>query len=160
MVLDFIQFTGKRESRWGIVICLSLPHEERLYTIGDPSSCVMFVHNQKGYGRTPGVDPSLYNQTGVACKWKKIPSPVSSCRERLATSTLARMPVRLRGFLRYNDVVRPLYRIVEVKGSIPYKPDFFFRLSFHICRSCVYNCNDLLSYETFVCHMHTPTPPL
>ena len=71
MVLDFIQFTGKRESRWGIVICLSLNHEERLYTIGDPSSWVMFVHNQKGYGRTPGVDPSLYNQTSVACKWKK-----------------------------------------------------------------------------------------
>ena len=37
---------------------------------------------------------------------------------------------------------------------IPYKPDlflilflfiFFFRLSFHNCKSCVYNCDDLLS---------------
>ena len=40
---------------------------------------------------------------------------------------------------------------------IPYKPDlflilflfiylfFFFRLSFHNCKSCVYNCYDLLS---------------
>ena len=43
-----------------------------------------------------------------------------------ACNVNARMPVRLRGFLRYNDVVRPLHRIVEVKGSIPYKPDFFF----------------------------------
>ena len=37
---------------------------------------------------------------------------------------------------------------------IPYQPDlflilflfiFFFRLSFHNCKSCVYNCDDLLS---------------
>ena len=27
------------------------------------------------------------------------------------------------------------------------KPEFFFRLSFHNCKSCVYNWDDLLSYN-------------
>ena len=51
--------------------------------------------------------------------------------------------------------------IVEVKGSKTVQAWFFFRLSFHSCKSCVYNCDDLLSHKTFVCHMHTPplTPP-
>ena len=30
---------------------------------------------------------------------------------------------------------------------IPYKPEFFFRLSFRNCKSCIYNCDDLLSYK-------------
>ena len=97
MVLDFIQFTGKRESRWGIVICLSLPHEERLYTIGDPPSCVMFVHNQKGYGRTPGVDPSLYNQNGCCMQMEKNSITCFQLSGK-ACNVNARMPVRLRGF--------------------------------------------------------------
>ena len=32
---------------------------------------------------------------------------------------------------------------------IPYKSEFFFRLSFRNCKSCVYNCDDLLSYNSF-----------
>ena len=30
---------------------------------------------------------------------------------------------------------------------IPYKPEFFFRLSFRNFKSCVYNCDDLLSFK-------------
>ena len=44
------------------------------------------------------------------------------------------------------QLVRALhrYRRGHHRVRIPYKPDFF-RLSFHNCKSCVYNCDDLLS---------------
>ena len=32
-----------------------------------------------------------------------------------------------------------------------YKQEFFFRLSFHNCISCVYNCNDLPSNNSTLC---------
>ena len=41
---------------------------------------------------------------------------------------------------------------------IPYKSEFFFRLSFRNCKSCVYNCDDLLSYNSFTpqfTHFHS-----
>ena len=34
----------------------------------------------------------------------------------------------------------------KVKGSTPVLAWNFFRLSFYSCKSCVYNCDDLLSY--------------
>ena len=36
----------------------------------------------------------------------------------------------------------------EVKGSTPVQAWNFFRLSFYSCKSCVYNCDDLLSYNS------------
>ena len=37
------------------------------------------------------------------------------------------------------------------KNIFPYKPEFvFFRLSFCNCISCVYNCDDVLSYNIIV----------
>ena len=38
--------------------------------------------------------------------------------------------------------------IAEVKGSNPVQAWIFFRLSFRNCKSCVYNCDDLLSYNS------------
>ena len=43
-----------------------------------------------------------------------------------ACNVNARMPVRLRGFLRYNDVVRPLHRIVDCQGFNTVQAWFFF----------------------------------
>ena len=41
--------------------------------------------------------------------------------------------------------------ITEVKGLNPMLAwIFFFRLSFRNCKSCVYNCDDLLSYNNLV----------
>lgn len=34
------------------------------------------------------------------------------------------------------------------RARIPYKPGFFFRLSFRNCGSCVCNCDSLLSYHS------------
>ena len=36
---------------------------------------------------------------------------------------------------------------------IPYTPEFFFRFSFRNCKSCVYNCDELLSYNSQHCWM-------
>ena len=50
------------------------------------------------------------------------------------------------GFLA--QLVRALHRYRRGhRVRIPSKPDFFFRLSFHNCKckSCVYNCDDILS---------------
>ena len=38
--------------------------------------------------------------------------------------------------------------ITKAKGSSLVQAWIFFRLSFRNCKSCVYNCNDLLSYNT------------
>ena len=38
--------------------------------------------------------------------------------------------------------------IAKAKGSSLVQAWIFFRLSFRNCKSCVYNCNDLLSYNT------------
>ena len=56
-------------------------------------------------------------------------------------------------------MVRALHRYRRGQG-FQYRASliFVFRLSFHNCKTCVYNCDDLLSYMTCVCHMHTPTP--
>ena len=70
----------------------------------------------------------------------------------------ARMPVRSQGFFKVMMWYERCTGIVEVKGSNTVQAWFFFRLSFHNCKSCVYTCDDLPSYRTFVCHMHTPIP--
>ena len=76
-----------------------------------------------------------------------------------ACNVNARMPVRSRGYFKVMMWYEHCTCIVEVKGSNTLQAwFFFFRLSFHNCKSCVYNCDDLLSYKAFVCHMHTPTP--
>ena len=48
-------------------------------------------------------------------------------------------------------VIQPMTSAIPVhrysrghRVRISYKPDFLFRLSFHNCKSCVYNCDDLL----------------
>ena len=76
-----------------------------------------------------------------------------------ACNVNARMPVRSRGYFKVMMWYEHCTGIVEVKGSNTLQAwFFFFRLSFHNCKSCVYNCDDLPSYKAFVCHMHTPTP--
>ena len=37
--------------------------------------------------------------------------------------------------------------IAEVKGLNPIQASIFFRLSFRNCKSCISNCDDLLSYN-------------
>ena len=44
--------------------------------------------------------------------------------------------------------------IAEVKGSNPIQAWIFFRLSFCNCKSCVYNCYDLLSYKASLRSSH------
>ena len=75
-----------------------------------------------------------------------------------ACNVNARMPVRSQGFFKVMMWYERCTGIVEVKGSNTVQAWFFFRLSFHNCKSCVYTCDDLPSYRTFVCHMHTPIP--
>ena len=49
------------------------------------------------------------------------------------------------------QLVRELHLVSQRSRIwVPYKPDFFFRLSFHSCKSCVYNCRDLLSDNSHV----------
>ena len=48
--------------------------------------------------------------------------------------------------------VRELHLVSQrSRIRVPYKPDFFFRLSFRNCKSCVYNCRDLLSDNSHFC---------
>ena len=75
-----------------------------------------------------------------------------------ACNVNARMPVRSQGFFKVMMWYERCTGIVEVKGSNTVQAWFIFRLSFHNCKSCVYTCDDLPSYKTFLCHMHTPIP--
>ena len=43
---------------------------------------------------------------------------------------------------------RALHRYRRGQGSNPLQAWIFFRLSFRNCKSCVYNCDDLPSYNT------------
>ena len=45
----------------------------------------------------------------------------------------------------YRSYHRSYRRSYRRNVRIPYKPKSFFRLSFRNCKSCVYNCDDLLS---------------
>ena len=45
------------------------------------------------------------------------------------------------------SLVEPCTGITEVKGSNPVQAWLFFRLSFCNCKNCVYNCDDLPSYN-------------
>ena len=45
--------------------------------------------------------------------------------------------------------IRSCTGIAKVKGSNPVQAWIFFRLFFRNCERCVYNCDDLLSYNCF-----------
>ena len=62
----------------------------------------------------------------------------------------------------YNEPIQrpaPIWLVSKIgKSAVPisqrsrvgilYKPECFFRLSFRNCKRCVYNCDDLLSYNS------------
>ena len=134
-------------SSWSAII-----HDRRSVLLRD-----VRPQSKRIVGRRAGVDPSLYKPSGRCVHIEKI---WISCFQLSgnACNVNARMPVRSQGFFKVMMWYERCTGIVEVKGSNSVQAWFFFRLSFHNCKSCVYTCDDLPSYKTFVCHMHTPIP--
>ena len=52
------------------------------------------------------------------------------------------------------ELVERCTGIAEVKGSNPVQAWFFFRFSFRNCKSCVFNCDDLHSYNSSLRSSH------
>ena len=52
------------------------------------------------------------------------------------------------------ELVERCTGIAEVTGSNPVQAWFFFRLSFRNCKSCVFNCDDLHSYNSSLRSSH------
>ena len=60
---------------------------------------------------------------------------------------------------RVSSIGRTLHRYRRSQGFESRTSLNFFRVSFHNCKSCVYNCDDLLSYNTST-NSQTTTPKL
>ena len=61
----------------------------------------------------------------------------------------SRLPVGL-----LTQLVERCTGIAEVKGSNPVQAWIFCQAPFRNCKSCVYNCDDLLSFNSSPCSLH------